>query len=217
VIAFSGLDGSGKSSQTAAARVALIRLGHEAEVVWLPITANPSVWRVSAIARRVVRRLRWAPRVCGLDRKVAGGQSFLAAPGETKRPGFLTRLWVTYIAVVNGFAHRRLARSAEVVVFDRYVLDSVVRMRYLWASRFGPAARLLRWLSPTPALSFLLDVPAEVALGRKQDQWDLDQLRRQRELYIEEAARLGVVVLDGTEEKEELCAKIAEAIWRQLG
>jgi thymidylate kinase len=217
VIAFSGLDGSGKSSQTAAAREALIRLGREAEVVWLPITANPSVWRVSAIARRVVRRFRWAPGVRGLDRKVAGGQSFLAAPGETRRPGFLTRLCVTYIAAVNGLAHRRLARSADVVVFDRYVLDSVVRMRYLWASRFGLAARLIRWLSPTPALSILLDVPAEVALGRKQDQWDLDQLRRQRALYLEEAARLGVVVLDGTEEKEQLCAKIAETIWRQLG
>jgi thymidylate kinase len=217
VIAFSGLDGSGKSSQTAAAGEALVRLGHEAEVVWLPITANPSVWRVSAIARRVVRWFRWAPGVRSLDRKVAGGESFLAAPGETRRPGFLTRLWVTYIAVVNGLAHRRLARSADVVVFDRYVLDSIVRMRYLWASRFGLAARLLGWLSPTPALSILLDVPAEVALGRKQDQWDFDQLRRQRELYLEEADRLGVLVLDGTEKKEQLCAKIAETIWRQLG
>jgi thymidylate kinase len=216
VIALSGLDGSGKSSQSAAAREALERLGHRAEVVWLPIAANAAVWRISALARGVLPYVRWLPGVRGLDRKVAAGESFLAAPGGTGRPGLLTRLWVTYIALVNGFTHRRLARSADVVVFDRYVLDSIVRMRYLWASGFGFAAWLLRTLSPRPAVTFFLDVPGQVALGRKQDQWDLEQLRRQRELYRAEAARLGVSILDGTRPKEELCAEIAETIWRQL-
>jgi thymidylate kinase len=217
VIAFSGLDGSGKSSQSGAAGEVLVKLGYRAEVVWLPITANAAVWKISALARRVLPFVRWLPGARRLDRKVASGQSFVATPGETRRPGLLTRLWVTYIAFVNALSHRRLARSAEVVVFDRYVLDSIVRMRYLWAWRFGLASWLLRRLSPQPAAAFFLDVPAEAALARKQDQWNLEQLQRQRELYLEEAERLGVAILDGTRPQEELCAEIAETIWRRLG
>jgi thymidylate kinase len=217
VVALSGLDGSGKSSQSAATRDALERLGWTADVVWLPITANAAVWRISALARQVLPWVRWLPGLRRLDRKVSEGKSFLATPGETRRPGLATRLWVTYIAAVNGLTHRRLARRADVVVFDRYVLDSVVRMRYLWASRFRLASRLLHALSPRPVAAFFLDVPPEVALGRKQDQWGLDQLTRQRELYLEEAKRQGVVVLDGTRPEEELCAEIAETIWRRLG
>src|SRR4051794_36668670 len=82
VIAFSGLDGSGKSSQTAAAREALVRLGHEAEVVWLPITANPSVWRLSAIARQVVRWFRWAP---GVRRPRPEGRGRPVVPRRARR------------------------------------------------------------------------------------------------------------------------------------
>ncbi|HKP16861.1 MAG TPA: hypothetical protein VJT84_00185, partial [Gaiellaceae bacterium] len=175
------------------------------------------VARASAAVRGLLRGLRRLPGARGLDRRAEAGESFLAAPGGSRRPGFLTRLWVTYIAVANALTHRRLARRGDVVVFDRYVLDSIVRMRYLWAARFGVATWVLRRLSPSSRVAFLLDVPPEVALERKQDQWSLDALRRQRELYLEEAARLGVRVLDGTRPREELCAEIAEASWRALG
>ncbi|HKP18133.1 MAG TPA: hypothetical protein VJT84_06620, partial [Gaiellaceae bacterium] len=40
VVALSGLDGSGKSSQAAAARDALYRLGYDADAVWLPLASN---------------------------------------------------------------------------------------------------------------------------------------------------------------------------------
>ncbi len=217
VIALSGLDGSGKSSQSAALRDALERLGKDAEVVWLPLTANAAVWKVSALVRRVLRVLRMLPGFRRMHGRVEAGESLIAKPERTRRAGILTRLWVTYVALANALSHRRLARRADVVVFDRYVLDSVVRMRYLWGGRFALAAALLRILSPKPALAFLLEVPGEVALARKQDQWGVDELRRQAELYREEADRLGVVRLDGTRPQDELSAEIAEAAWRGLG
>jgi thymidylate kinase len=217
VIALSGLDGSGKSSQAAAAREALYRLGYDVDAVWLPLASNQAVARASAVVRAVLRRLRWLPGARGLDRRAATGESFLAAPGGADRSVLVTRLWVTYIALANALSHRRLARRADVVVFDRYVLDSIVRMRSVWASRFAVATWVLRRLSPSPRLAFLLDVPPEAALERKQDQWSLDALRRQRELYLEEAERLGVSVLDGTRPREELCAEIAGTSWRVLG
>jgi thymidylate kinase len=207
VIALSGLDGAGKSSQAAAAVAALERLGHRADAVWMPITANAGVWLVSALARAVLGQLPAARR------KVEAGGSFLAAPGASRRPGALTRLWVTYIALLNALTHRRLAARGRVTVFDRYALDSVVRMRYLWGTR----SLLVERLSPRPALAFLLDVPAEVAHARKPEQWSPAELARFRELYLEEAERLGVVVLDGTLPADELSARIAEEAWNRLG
>ncbi len=218
VIALSGLDGSGKSSQSEALQDVLTRLGRHAEVVWLPITANPSVWRISVAARRFLRMFRWLPGLRRLGRRVDAGESFFAtAPGGAREAGLGTRIWVTYVALMNAVTHRRLARGADVVVFDRYVLDSIVRIRYLWSGRFRLAATLLRRISPTPAVAFFLDVPAEVALGRKRDQWGHDELARQRELYLDEAAGLGVTVLDGRRPKDDLCAEISEAAWRALG
>lgn len=208
VIALSGVDGSGKSSQAHATEDALERLGYRARAVWMPIAANPAVWRVSAFGHWVVGRFR---------RRTASEGSFFATPGQEQRPRLLTRMWVAYIAVANTLTHRRLARRGEVTVFDRYVLDSVVRMRFMWGSRFPFAAWLVRALSPRPAAAFLLDVPAEVAYARKPEHWDEDALRRFRELYREEAERLGVTVLDGTLPPEELSAAIAEEAWRRLG
>jgi thymidylate kinase len=216
LIALSGLDGSGKSSQAAAAQEALARLGFDTGAVWMPITANPSVYRVSSSARALLRRLSRLPGLGGLDRRASAGESFFASPGAAKQPGAATKLWVAYVALANAFTHRRLARSSKVVVFDRYVLDSVVRMRYLWGGRFPLAAGLLRALSPRPRLAFLLDVPGEVAYGRKPEQWSEADLERFRELYLEEAERLGVTVLDGTRPQDELSAQIAEEAWLAL-
>lgn len=221
VVALSGLDGSGKSSQAAALKEALERLGHEAVVEWRPILANPSVGRLSDVARKALRRLRWVPGLSRLDRRAEAGESFLAAPDTTARRGplrsVLTHAWVAYIALTNAYTHRRLARRGRVVIFDRYVLDSSVFMRYLWGGTFRLERRLLRALSPEPLCAFLLDVRGEAAYARKQDQWSVDELSRQAELYRELHTALGVSRLDGERPKEELCAEIAEQVWRALG
>ncbi len=216
VIALSGVDGCGKSSQARAAEAALVRLGHRAEAVWMPITANTAVRGVSAVSRRALRALRWLPGLGRLDRRAAAGGSFLAAPGEARHAGLATRLWVAYVALANAVTHRRLARRSDVVVFDRYVLDSIVRMRYLWGDRFALATWLVRHVSPGPSLAFLLDVPAETAHRRKPEQWTEAELVRFRELYLEEAQRLSVTVLDGTLPEEELSARIADEAWQLL-
>ena len=217
VIALSGIDGSGKSSQARAAEDALVRLGHPAEAVWMPITANTAVRGASSALRTTLRSLRRLPGVGGLDRKAAAGGSFLATPGAARPAGPATRLWVAYVALANAFTHRRLARRSDVVVFDRYVLDSIVRMRYLWGDRFALATWLVRRVSPRPSIAFLLDVPAAKAHDRKPEQWTEAELARFRELYLEEAERLGVTVLDGTLPQEELSARIAEEAWQLLG
>lgn len=216
VVSLSGLDGAGKSTQAAALADALERLGYPARTEWLPLGANTSLAAASAMLRRVLRSLRRLPVFSRLDRRAEEGQSFFAVPGGDHEPRLLGRVWSAYIALANVATHRRRARGGGIVVFDRYVLDSAVRLRYLWGGEQRPQRTLLRVLSPRPVCSFFLEVPPETALERKRDQWSLADLRRQTALYRAEAARLGVHILDGTRPREELCAEIAAEAWARL-
>ncbi len=224
VVALSGLDGAGKSSQAAALREALAQLGHEAVVVWTPLGANPFVGQISRTARALLKRLTWIKPLGRLEQRLRSeGGSIVARPtGEAGGRGhsLLAGAWASFVALVNALEQRRAALRhtlrGRIVVFDRYCLDSVVRLRYLHGGSRRFQARLLGAISPTPIASFLLDVPAETARGRKQDEWDLAALRRQAALYREEVARLGVTHLDGERPPEELAAEIARTVWSKL-
>ena len=131
--------------------------------------------------------------------------------------------WATLVAVANGVAHARLAAghaaAGRIVIFDRYVLDSVVRLRFLYGerSRYRLQRTLVRLLSPRPLASFFLDVSAETSLMRKDDRWAPDELATQVRLYREEHGRAGALRLDGTRAPEDLSAEIAQTVWRRLG
>jgi thymidylate kinase len=226
VVTLSGLDGAGKSSQAAALRDALKTAGVDAVVEWLPLGQNPSVERASALVRRVLHTARRAGRPTTAEQRAAAGESLLASPGSTRerspRESALLHAWATVVAVANALHQRatitRHAAQGRVVIFDRYTLDSIVRLRYLYGDRerFTFQAFLIRAVSPRPLRSFLLDVRAETALGRKDDRWSLNDLRRQSELYREEAERLGVLRLDGERPRDVLCTEIAREVWRAL-
>jgi thymidylate kinase len=214
VIALSGLDGAGKSSQAAALRDALERLGCDATIAWTRITWDDWVWRIAfpvkAVLERVVRagRPRSAPAAADPVKSVR------------ERSGVLTNAWTLVIAFANAVSQRRLThrhlRAGRLVVCDRYTLDSVVALRALYGPRrrFRLQRALIGGLSPTPVCAFFLDVPAEVAWERKGEA-GVEALARQRALYLEEHARLGVRRLDGTRPREELCAEIAREVWRR--
>jgi thymidylate kinase len=215
VVALSGLDGSGKSTQTRALQSALEALGYRVHVEWAPILQNRSIETLSRLARVVLRR--------GAGHAVAGGRSIVAqADATTVSRRALRAGWTSLVALVNGWSHRRpvLAHrgSQTVVVYDRFVLDSTVRIRFLYGrdERFGPQRTLLRALSPRPVAAFWLDVPPERAYARKPEHWDVDDLTTQRELYAQEHAGFGVRRLDGELPPDELAAAIARDVWLAL-
>jgi thymidylate kinase len=226
VVCLSGLDGAGKSSQGAALQEALRAVGIDAATEWLPFGQNPAIERASELARVLLRLLRRVGPAKELERHTASGGSLFATPGDTPERGALGRLalfaWTTTIALANALHQRRTAAQhalhGRVVIFDRYSLDSIVRLRYLYgdAERFPFQSWLIRAVSPRPRCAFLLDVAPETALARKQDQWSLDDLRRQAELYRDEARRQGVTRLDGERPRDELHAEIADAVWKAL-
>jgi thymidylate kinase len=115
--------------------------------------------------------------------------------------------WLGYWLIV-----RPLLVRSGLVIFDRYFNDLLVdpkRYRYggpLWM------ARLLTPLTPTPDLLFVLDSPAEVILGRKQEVAPAE-VQRQRRTYLNEAKKLlHARVIDSSGPALEVGLQTAQAV-----
>jgi thymidylate kinase len=230
VVAFSGLDGSGKTSQARLLRDALRASGRDAVVVWAGIGTNRSLVRIKSPVKRMLRAL---PRIGPLSELIVhvtpkpdGKSSPLAEPGVSiRRHGIwfntTTRVWMTIMAIANAYSMRKaLLRGfsrGRIVIFDRYALDSAVRLRHWYGdsltTRF--VIKLLQHVLKRPLRAYFLDVPPQVAFDRKPE-WELHDLECRAKFYQDEYARLGVRRLDGTRPVDELFAEIATDVWSGL-
>jgi thymidylate kinase len=225
VVALSGLDGAGKSTQASHLRDALDRLGVETEVVWSPLGGNPTLELIGMPLKRLLRRLRFGPFAALAERSASG--HVMSKPGADPPRGALRGLmvgWASLVVGLNLLSQRRAVaaqalKGRRVVVFDRHALDSLVRLRFLYGAAGSAAFQkgLVAALAPRARLAYLLEVRPDTALARKPDEWSLDQLRRQAALYHEEGDALGVRRLEGEREPEGLAAEIAREVWLMLG
>jgi thymidylate kinase len=219
VIALSGIDGSGKSSQAELLRETLERLGFDAAVEWTPFGQNAWLDHLAAPVKKLLcRTRRYAaaePRETGLER----------TPGTAlrERNATVNYVWSAVVTFANGLAQlqtiARHSRHGRVVIYDRYALDSAVQLRFRYGTngRFALQRALIGLLAPKPVASFYLEIPAETSIARKDDRWTLADLEAQTRLYSEEVARDGALRLDGLRPRDELAAEIGEAVWRALG
>ena len=210
VIALSGLDGAGKSTQAASLAETLGRLGYDAEVAWTRIASNDAFWRVAFAVKRRLASLRRGP-----------ANPPDALPMMQQRSGRATTVWAAVVALDNVRAQRKVTGAAlardHVVICDRYTLDSIVELRVAYGDsrRLAAHRMLLRHLTRKPLRAFLLDIPPEVARER-DDEHDLDVLRARHALYREEHGALAVARLDGCCGVDDLAAEIAREVWRAL-
>lgn len=221
VLALSGVDGSGKSTQARALQASLEQLGYDAAIVWTPLASNRWLARLARSARRLLHpfgSLHHPP-----NDALRRGRAPNPASVLRQRNPLVNHAWATLVALANGLSHRRSvvqhAVRGRVVICDRYVLDSVARLHFFYGE--APSFRLQRGLiarlSPRPTRSFFLDLPSEASAARKDDGWSSEELGTQVRLYREEHAILGAIRLDASEDHEQLCAQIAHEAWRSLG
>jgi thymidylate kinase len=221
IIALSGLDGAGKSSHAELLTAALAELGITATSRWTRFGENRSL---EAIAAPIKRLLRGRRRPESSAPPSDEGPPSLDDPATAlrSRNALITHVWATVVAVANARRHRQATRdglrSADVVICDRYVLDSIVQLRdrYGPSRRLGGQARLIRLLSPKPLAAFYFDITPETALARKADWFGIEELRQQAALYREELGRLGVSVIPGEGPRDEVAADLILAVWRRL-
>jgi thymidylate kinase len=221
-ISVSGLDGSGKSRQTAAL-AANLGEERETELVWVPF----DIWPGSMLKLLPTRvRVHLGPRgrmdadanltAEQLATRASEAEAIAAQPqGPTKLvPRMFWWTVATLAAVSAGTSlRRRMNRmTAEVVVIDRYRLDTIVKVQtwYPSVSRTWLAHIVLR-LAPAPDVECLLRVEGAEAYARKPEQYSALQLARQARMYDELVANVpGTVVVDGREAPED----VTEALWR---
>ena len=222
VVSFSGLDGAGKSSQVSALEETLAGLGVEVATTWKPLGHNPALHAVRRTAKKLLRRRVGAGAGSALSATPAPTAVDNPAKTFREKSEVLTHGWVTIVALANALFYRRAALRhgwrGGVVIFDRYVLDSVAQLRHFYGEErnFAFQTWLIQALCPRPVRSYFLDVPPETVMARKDLQYGLEQLHHQAKMYRVEAPRLAVARLDGQRPREELCEEIANEVWRAL-
>ena len=211
-VSFSGLDGAGKTRQIDAL-VSAVGVDHSVEVIWLPtkVWPEPLLNRLPAGLRSRLGPKRTA---------VVGAGASHTAPGRGGLRGALRSvIWVmiaTFAAVSVGLSlrHRASKSHADLLVLDRYRLDSLVKLHFWYGEVSADwLSRVVRALAPAPDVEFLLRVDPEVAYARKPEQWSVAQLSKQAGLYDRFAAGpLQVVTLDAQDDPDAIAREVGSQV-----
>ena len=108
----------------------------------------------------------------------------------------------------------------KTIVCDRYIYDTVITdlSRYLDYSEdrvTNLLDALLRFF-PEPDISFLIDVPEEIAFQRKDDIPSVEYLKMLRKMYLNAGKEYRMVTLDGSKSLEELTSLIKNKVFKEV-
>jgi thymidylate kinase len=186
LITFSGMDGSGKSTQIAGLQSALHAAGMH--------TRRLAFWD------DVVVGVKYRE---GFVHKVYKSERGIGAPGRpVMRRDKNMRGWHLTVSrhalyAMDAFrlsylvAAEQMKVGVDVVILDRYIYDELANLNL--ANRFTRAfARRVCRIAPRPDLAFLLDADPEAAYARKPE-YPVDFMKKCRQSYFDLAALLGTM------------------------
>jgi thymidylate kinase len=209
LVAFSGVDGSGKSTQVDLLEESFERVNVQVLRIrsrWRPVLSLPLLV--------VMRRLGYA-RV-----HRAGGVYIV----ETRLPsrGGLTSLWCILTQVENivktGVKLVFPLLLGRTVICDRYALDMVVDGMAGLHDKPGYTRlgfRLLRFL-PKPNHAFFMDIDPEVAFKRKPDLPSLEDYVERLQLYRELSSSWGITIVNARVSADAIHRKVWKTIASSL-
>lgn len=212
IISFSGLDGSGKSTQVSHLQDHLRELGVSSELQWAGFKTGKQLRAAVPLLDRPTRAGRHTPRP---HDKIMPTALLDSPVGK--------HAWVFVVVGVNAFHLWRLVLrrrpGTSVLIFDRFSPDTTVKLDLHFLRSRSIDIRWQRLLftliSPKPDVGFLVEVSSHVAYSRRQEQTP-EQLATMAELYLEQVSRFHLHRLDGTQPAKTLGQRVAVAAWRAL-
>jgi thymidylate kinase len=187
LVSFSGLDGSGKTTQIANARDVLVRRGRRVTLL--------AFWDDVVVGKNY--REEFVHRVYGSEKGVGSPQHPVARQDKNVRAWYLTiarhALYLADAINLRFVVHRAWRRGADVILMDRYVYDELANLPL--ENRLSLAfIHFVNWLVPRPDLALLLDADPEAARARKPE-YPLEFMRKCRRAYFRLARILGNVTI----------------------
>jgi thymidylate kinase len=188
LITFSGVDGSGKSTQIDTLRDALHAAGLN--------THSLTFWDNAVVGMKY--REAFVHRVYKSERGIGAPGRPVNRRDKNMRGWHLTvaRHLLYLLDAVNlrrVVTQERKRKSIDVVIFDRYIYDELANLDL--HNRFSRGfLKFARWIVPRPDLAYLLDADPVAAYARKPE-YPLDFMARCRQAYLDLAALLGTMTV----------------------